>query len=398
MNKILAMRQERADLINQARQLVEKAENEKRDLNEEEQKQYDNYMNQIEELKNKIEREEKLEALESELNEPMNTIRKPQPNVQKVDNKEVYTNAFFKAIAGKKLNAEEQNALMEFNNAMSEGVGEDGGYTVPEDIQTRIQELKQTQDNLEQYVSVEKVNTNSGARTLEVRADSTPFVSVDEMAELDDMGSPKFQRITYQIKKYAGFMQVSNELFADTAENLREYIANWLAKKSKATRNNLILNVLKGLTKVDLADYNGIKRVLNVDLDPAISQNASIFTNQDGFNYLDQLEDNEGRPLLQPDPTQPTRKLFAGKPVVVLSNKTLASAVDGDNVSYPFIIGDLKEAVVLFDRKLMTVETTREGGESWRKDLTEIRAIEREDVKLRDDEAVVYGQITITVA
>ncbi|MGQ0455225.1 phage major capsid protein [Bacillus sp. SS-TM] len=33
-------------------------------------------------------------------------------------------------------------------------------------------------------------------------------------------------------------------------------------------------------------------------------------TNQDGFNYLDQLEDKDGRPLLQPDPTNPTRKLL----------------------------------------------------------------------------------------
>ncbi|MGR5861838.1 phage major capsid protein [Bacillus pacificus] len=72
---------------------------------------------------------------------------------------------------------------------------------------------------------------------------------------------------------------------------------------------------------------------------------ANIFTNQDGFNYLDQLEDKNGRPLLQPDPTNPTRKkLFSGKPVIVLSNKTIATDKDG---KAPFIVGDLKEAVIL---------------------------------------------------
>ncbi|PEQ57037.1 phage major capsid protein, partial [Bacillus cereus] len=87
----------------------------------------------------------------------------------------------------------------------------------------------------------------------------------------------------------------------------------------------LILQEINKLTKVDLKDYNRLKTTLNVTLDPAFVAAANIFTNQDGFNYLDQLEDKNGRPLLQPDPTNPTRKLFAGKPVIVLSNKTIAT-------------------------------------------------------------------------
>ena len=41
----------------------------------------------------------------------------------------------------------------------------DGGYIVPEDITTTINQLKQTVDNLEQYVNVQPVSTNKGART-----------------------------------------------------------------------------------------------------------------------------------------------------------------------------------------------------------------------------------------
>ena len=62
-------------------------------------------------------------------------------------------------------------------------------------------------------------------------------------------------------------------------------------EKSIATRNYLILQEINKLTKVDLKDYKGIKTALHVTLDPAFSAVANIITNQDGFNYLDQLED-----------------------------------------------------------------------------------------------------------
>ena len=153
------------------------------------------------------------------------------------------------------------------------------------------------------------------------------------------------------------------------------------------------MEVLNGFTKVDLGDYKGIKTTLNVDLDPAFAQNAIIFTNQDGFNYLDQLYDGNGRPLLQDDPQDATQKRLFGRLVVVLSNKTIAT----DTGKAPFIIGDLKEAIVLWDRKQMSLDMTKEGGEAWRSNTTEFRAIEREDVTAWDTEAVVYGQIDITV-
>ena len=72
---------------------------------------------------------------------------------------------------------------------------------------------------------------------------------------------------------------------------LESYLRQWIAKKSIATRNYLILQEINKLTKVDLKDYNGLKKTLNVTLDPIFAAVATIFTNQDGFNYLDQLED-----------------------------------------------------------------------------------------------------------
>lgn len=306
-----------------------------------------------------------------------------------------YKEVFMKAIRGQNLSHEEANVMQDYKASLSENTGKDGGYIVPEDITTTINQLKQTVDNLEQYVNVQPVSTNKGARTLEKRAASTPFAPLSEYGNpnaMQEIASPQFDRLPYVIEDYAGFLPVPNDLLNDTDQALESYLRNWIAKKSIATRNYLILQEINKLTKVDLVDYKGLKKTLNVTLDPAFAAVANIITNQDGFNYLDGIEDKMGRPLLQPDPTNPTRHLFAGKPVIILSNKTIATTTDG---KAPFIVGDLKEAVVLWDRQQLSLDMTKEGGSAWRGNTTEFRAIEREDVTLWDTEAVVYGQITV---
>ncbi|MFE4525436.1 phage major capsid protein [Cytobacillus firmus] len=336
------------------------------------------------------------------VSEPQNSARQmPAEPADPLAQSPVYKDVFLKALRGKKLTEAEAGVMEEFKAALSENTDEDGGYIVPEDITTTINELKNTTDNLEQYVTVEPVKTNKGARTLERRADSTPFAPLSEYGNpnaLAEINSPKFDRLPYEIEDYAGFLPVPNDLLADTDQALESYLRKWLAKKSKATRNSLILTVLNSLQKKTFEDYKGIKTAINVDLDPAHAQAALIFTNQDGFNYLDQLEDKNGKPLLQEDPQDATRKLLAGRRVVVLSNKTIPTVVDGvaGTSMAPFIVGDLKEAIVLWDRQQLSVDMTKEGGNAWRTNTTEFRAIEREDVTLWDSEAVVYGQIDIT--
>ena len=123
------------------------------------------------------------------------------------------------------------------------------GVTVPEDIRTDIIELRRSEDNLEQYVNVEGVTTKSGSRNIEVDADSTPFDNVDEEADFPDMDEPKFKKIVYAIKKKGGILKITAELFEDTAANVMAYINKWIAKKTKATRNAMILKVADEMTK-----------------------------------------------------------------------------------------------------------------------------------------------------
>ncbi|MFH7125863.1 phage major capsid protein [Klebsiella pneumoniae] len=77
---------------------------------------------------------------------------------------------------------------------------------------------------------------------------------------------------------------------------------------------------------------------------PSDFSNAILPTNQDGFNYLDKLKDKDGKYILQSDPTQKNKKLFAGtNPVVVVSNRFLKSKGTTAKKA-PLIIGDLKRS------------------------------------------------------
>lgn len=297
-------------------------------------------------------------------------------------------------------------------NAMVEGKDEDGGLTVPQDIQTDIKELRRTQDDLEQYVHIESVSTKKGSRVIEKDAEYAPWDNVDEEAAFPDAPTPQFSDVNYNITKKGGILKVTEELLKDTAENIMGYLKRYIAKKSRATRNAFILKAIKDIVEYDsddrktkvVDDIDGLKDIFNVDLDPAIADNAKIITNQEGFNYLDKLKDDDGNYILQKDPTKPTTKvLFGSYPVVKLSKKTLKSReiknsqgkVTGK--AYPIICGDLAEAITLFDREHMSIEVSNIAGDLWSKDQTGIKVRDRFDIKPMDTDAFVFGEIIVAV-
>lgn len=279
---------------------------------------------------------------------------------------------------------------------MNEGAGEAGGFIVPTDEQTKINELKRALNPLSALVRVENVNTMSGTRVLEKASDMTPFASVAELAAIGEIDGPKFTQVKYAIKKFAGILPISEELLADSDQNLLAYVNGWLAKKSVATENAQILAVLKTLTKAPLTNLDGIKDILNATLDPTISLMSSVLTNQDGFNFLDKQKDTDGRYLLQPNPLDSTQKLLFGKPVTVVSNKVLPTDTSVASAKKaPVIIGSFTDAVVLFDRQATTLTGTSVGGDAWKRDSYDVKAVMRIDVQKFDDKAVVFGELTI---
>lgn len=309
-----------------------------------------------------------------------------------------YNRVFLRGLRRQRISADDRSIVSEYRAAMHEGGvtdDPDGNATliVPQDIQTQINKIMRTLNDLSQYVRVEPVSTLSGSRVLEKDEDMTPFAVVEELGLIGETDNPKFIPVTYKLVKRAGILPITNELLRDSDQNVLAYIANWIAKKHVVTKNSLIIAILNAMTKKDLADLKAVKKVINVDLDPAlVVAGGIVLTNQDGYNWLDEQVDGNGRFLLQDDITQPGRKLFKGLPVAVAANRNLPTTA----TKAPIIMGNLKEQIVLFTRGQYELASTKEGGDAFKRDTTDLRTITRDDCKQWDSGAAVFGQLTIT--
>ena len=336
--------------------------------------------------------------------------------------------------------AQAARAGFHVQNSMSEGSKADGGYTVPEDIQTRINKYKESKFSLGQLVRKESVKTEKGSRTFKKRSQQTGFTKVGEGGKIGAKNTPQFERIDYEIGKYAGYFPVTNELLADSDANIASTLIEWIGDEARVTENNLIMGQIKTKEEVELNGLDDIKKVLNVTLGSAFKQSSRIITNDDGLQYLDTLKDSTERYLLAPDPkdTMQLRLAVGGTfvPVEVIpkgdlpstvtyeqtadtdvnAKKTYYTKVEGvytavdepkkqDIANYyeasatkiPVIIGDLKEGIWYFDRAKTTIMTSNIASigdlNAFAEDLTIYRAIEREDVKIRDKEAFVNAYL-----
>lgn len=318
-----------------------------------------------------------------------------QKKESKQEAQDAYKGAFVNALRRRATDKD-----FEVLNQLNPGADADGGLIVPKDVQTAINQYKRTLPALEAYVNVVPVGTTSGTRVFEKIAKMTPLADITDLtADLSDMGNPNFEKIEYNCTDRGGIMPIPNDLLNDTDQNLLAYLSQWMGRKSVVTRNGLILAVLSGLTPVAMADWKAIKKAINVTLDPIFAASATIFTNQDGYQYLDTLTDKQDRPLLQPDVTNPGGNKLFGKPVVVVSNNVLTTAESGSTTKTykaPLIVGNMQEAVAMFERQGYQVDSTNVGGSAFIRNQTHLRMIEREDVKKIDGDAVVYGQIDVT--
>lgn len=290
--------------------------------------------------------------------------------------------------------------------ANTEGTKADGGYTVPDDIRTEINRYREEKFSLQSLVDTETVTTESGRRTYQSRADYEGFAEVSEGGKISGIAGPSFEVIEYTIKKYAGWLPVTNELLADSDANIANTLIRWLGEQDIATRNRLILNIMKSKSATELANLDGIKKLINVTLGSAFKDTSKIVTNDDGLNWMDTLKDTNGRYLLKQnaDQTSPIKQMLAvgtrNIPLVVVPNSILKSdETTAKKRGIPMICGDLKEGVKLFDRQKLSILASNTasvtGFNAYEQDMTLFRGILRMDVRTKDAKVFVNGVVTI---
>ena len=292
-------------------------------------------------------------------------------------------------------------------NAISEKTGTDGGFAVPEDISVKIERRLKDSTDLFNLVDSEKVYTRKGERTYEKRTEQTGLINLDEAGTIQDVGGPQLERIKFNLHDFAGMCTIPNDLLQFATSELEGYIIEWLVDKVRVTRNTKILygavtgsddvqGIMKSTvyTKLPLTDpkLKDFKTVKNVKIPNVFKNISSWIVNQDGFNYLDSLEDATGRPYLQPDPKNPTQYVFLGRPVIELPNEVLKT----ESEKIPVLFGDLKSAYKYFYDGNYQLLTTNIGAGAFETNTTKTRVITKLDGTVKDDKSLLICEVTVT--
>lgn len=288
------------------------------------------------------------------------------------DNSKVDTRSYVEFLNNRKeenpmkntvIDPQENTEIRSFENfirsrgEVRDGITTDGAAAViPEEVITPVFELKQSAWDLAQYVTVKQVSNGSGHYPIATNPQTAVLATKAELADIADVDANMFTDVKFDVETRAGKIALSNEVIEDSAIDIVSEVKGQMQKLVENTDNKHIADLLTGKDFVAVTAHtvDDLKKAFNVTLDPAL--NKMWLVNQSGFNYLDTLKDNEGRYLLQPNPTAPSGFTLLGAPVILVSDKLLANNADG---SFPIILGDLAQAVALFRRNQVTAQWDR---------------------------------------
>lgn len=327
------------------------------------------------------------EALETEEN--ANFHGKPLEKTAKSD-KKMLRRVFNKLVLGRILDDDEKAIAATMTAGTPGQVGATpakGGYLLPEEEMARLLEYRRALMSLKPLCEIIPVVRRSGSFPT-ITDDTGMLTNFDELNEIAQ-GDIDFSQIKFAVSDYGEIIPVANQLLDDIDVDLVGIIGTRFSRKAVRTENAKIIAKLAELTPTTVTTYKGLKKAINVTLDPAYANGASIITNQDGFDWLDELDDSNGHPLLQPVLTDPTKKMLSGHIITTVPNAQLPTATK----VVPIYVGSMFDYIKFFDRKQTTLDVSTEAG--FTKNATFLRAIERFDVQSADASAMLALSYTL---
>lgn len=344
---------------------------------------------ELKQIRREIEAEnEKLEVLSAMDKVQAGQAGKRIDLPQDEDAEKAYKKAFFNMVRGKNTLANDE--ILTAKNKLSSSSGEDGGYLIPNDQQTAINELKKHTFAFRDYITIEPVTTMTGSRVMEKDAEDEGFADITSGGEIADVTSPKFVNIPYSIKDYGGILPIPNNLKNDSDVNLEKYINKWLARKTNTTENREVLKILNAITSpTPVKTVDDLKMAINTKINAVFKPTLKVYMNSDAFTHFSREKDTTGRYLLETDPKRATGKMIDGVPIIEVPNELLKTSGQKAKI----FIGDMEEFITLFDRQAMTILSTQTGGDSFKTNTTGLRAITRFDVQKFDDRAMIACEL-----
>ena len=227
MNPILTMREKRASLWDAAKKFRDSHIGNDGTMSAEDAAVYDRMVDDVDRMKNEIDRLERQEAIENEMNRPTASPipSRPENPITGEDRKgrasDNYKKAFWRMMRAKSVPHEVLDALQV-------GVESEGGVLAPDEYQRTLIEALEEQNIFRQLAHV--ISTSSGDRKIPVVASKGTASWIDEEAaypESDD----SFGQVSIGAYKLATMIKVSEELLNDSVFDLPSYIAREFARR-----------------------------------------------------------------------------------------------------------------------------------------------------------------------
>lgn len=331
---IQELMEKRAKAWDEARNFLDSKRNESGLLSEEDGKAYDKMESEIVALGKEIDRLERQEKLNAELEKPTSSPILSTPNAKSGRASDEYKNAMLTAL---------RTNFKQVSNVLQEGVDADGGYLVPVEYDRRLIDVLD-EENIVRKLATRI--TTSGEHRINVAATKPAAAWIEEGAALT-WGDATFDQILMDAHKLHVAVKVTEELLYDNAFGLENYLLTQFGKALANAEEDAFLNgdgtgkptgifnatgggqvagTLSGVVKTDDV----------IDLVYALKRpyrkNASFIMNDKTLASLRKLKDNNGAYLWQPS-------YQAGEPDKVLGYTVYTSAYAPENA---VAFGDFK--------------------------------------------------------
>ena len=358
MSAVLAkkLREKRATLAEQAKALLDTAEKENRELNAEETVSFDKIHGEIEELRGQVERIERHETVEKEMNESRGTQAAREDrrggdheNADKdleavrAARREAEARAFDSYLRNgfSDMTPEHRQIMME-RRAQSVGTQSAGGYTIPGLFYDKLETAMKAYGGMRQASTV--ISTETGATLpMPTENDVTNVGAIlgenSQVSEVD---------IAFGVVNIGAFMYtsksilVSLQLLQDSAFDLNSYLAQRLAERIGRAQNTHFtvgtgttqpFGIVTQATSGTVGATGETTSIIYDDLvnlfhsvDPAYRDNAKWMFADATLQAIKKLKDTQGHPLWQPNVQAGQPDLLLGKPFVINQDMPVMAA------------------------------------------------------------------------
>ena len=328
---ILELREKRAKAWEAAKAFLDSHRKENGILSAEDDAAYTRMEQEITDLGKEIARLERQEALDAELNRPVNKPITGKPMNGKLEDdgegktgraSDEYKKNFWNAMRSK-------SPVPNVTNALQIGTDTEGGYLVPDEFENTLVEALEEENIFRQMAKI--IQTSSGDRKIPVVATKGTASWMDEEGaypESDD----SFGQVSIGAYKLGTMIKVSEELLNDSVFDLQSYITREFARRIGSKEEEAFftgngtgkpLGILAATggaeTGITAASATAVTADELIDLYYSLRspyrRNAVWTLNDSTVKAIRKLKDGNGQYLWQPGITAGAPDMILGRPV-----------------------------------------------------------------------------------